>query len=880
MRPIILSVLIAIAQVAYSASVVPLDDAAWHAADLLDEGRWEEAAEASEALWKRCKDEHVTDNELRLLVLQTLCEALQYTGQTEQALAYTRVLNFTAQEAGEGYEQEQIEAMADMARLSADVANIPDAMRHASDALDKVSAHIAQNMPQWVANSDIDAIVHASEMAEDVTFACLNAVEDAYSAADEEHRSLLRDSMDLDGRIARLQTYSTSMHEMTQKAKGKRRQALGAVEAFYRHLLCHTLLLAQKMQPDDEASLLRGRMYVAEVLRVAHKNETAYIRATARMAACYALEEKYDSTLVWLKRLEQIDSDGAYRQVIEENRAWAAAVNKDWKTAMPLLRNRFEAKRNELVQDFYYMSAEARRHTWLSKYLWYFKQNIALCTGDGFPDEVHAFLYDNILAKKGVLLSTETEILSSLRKHGHSADEVCDSLYALRRSRRQMQTSADAEKYAQQLQHYLTRSHELSSLTRLLGLSYQDVQKQLGKREVAVEFVVADDERGGQMYALVLRQNWRTPKLVHLGPCNRFAVLQQRNNLLRPDLKQMVWGPILNAGHIAPGECIYFAPDGPFYMTGIEYLLVDSAHTMFDTYEMHRLSSTRELCQSKLLSPHIQSDTTVLYGGVCFDKDGAHSSVHYLPATLDEIAAIDSIVPRATLHTCYAATEQSFKSLSGNAPHVLHVATHGFFLPSKQTLYTARDMVQARLTAEGTVNVEEHALSRAGLLFAGSGAAWGQPSYNQKDDGVLTAKEIAMLDLRKTDLVVLSACQTGLGDITADGVAGLQRGFKKAGCGSMLLSLWQVNDRATKILMTEFYRQLAAGKTTTQALQQAQYSLRTFSTATSDASEKSGEVPRRARLYLRSSRMAQTEKDQYPYASPYYWAAFVLLDAK
>jgi len=864
------------------AKSLPLDSAAWRAADLLDDGRWEESVSEAEALWQRCEREQVTDTEIRLLVLQTLNEGLQQTGRTEQALAYTRILYHIAEQAGQEYEQEQIEALLDMSRQYAAIANIPEAMHNATEALDRMTAYVTRRMPVWVSQGDVEAIVNACGLAEDVTFASLNALEDSYIAADEPHRAMLRDSLDLDGRIIKIRTFCSTIDGVLQSAQGKRREALEAVRGLYRHLLCHTLLLAQRMQPEDSVSLAKGRRYVEQVLGVTHEDEPAYIRATARMAVCHTLAGNYDSTLVWLNRLEQLDTDGTYRQVIDENRAWIAAVNNEWQTAMPLLRSRFAEKRKELVHDFYYMTAEARQHTWLSKYLWYFRQNINLCAGEDFPPEVYAFLYDNLLAEKGMLLSTETEILSLLRRQ-QGGGQLCDSLFALRKARQQVSSASEAESYIERLQQLLNASHDLMALTRLLTLGYKDVQAGLTEHDVAVEFVLADDGNGKQMYALVLRPKWKAPKLVRLGDYNSFIPLQQnRRNILNTQFTQQVWQPILTAGQIAPGERIYFAPAGLFYLTGIEYMLLDSMHTMFDTYEMHRLSSTRELCHKvHHQSLHIQSDTTMLYGGVCYDAEGTRSSVKYLPATLAEIGAIDSILPHTVVRTCTDASEQSFKDLSAHSPHILHVATHGFYLPAPAARQTPRDLMHSRLTSESLPNIEDYALSRSGLLLAGSGAAWGEQSYSLLNDGVLTAKEIAMLDFSQTDLVVLSACQTGLGDITVDGVAGLQRGFKKAGSGSMLLSLWLVDDTATKILMTEFYKHLAAGLPATQSLQRAQFYLRTYTreTAHSEDAGLATMPPQRARPYLRSQQN-RNEENRYPYSSPYYWAAFVLLDAR
>ena len=139
-------------------------------------------------------------------------------------------------------------------------------------------------------------------------------------------------------------------------------------------------------------------------------------------------------------------------------------------------------------------------------------------------------------------------------------------------------------------------------------------------------------------------------------------------------------------------------------------------------------------------------------------------------------------------------------------------------------------------------------MTRSGLLFSGANNAL-QKGYRKQegvDDGILTAKEIAQLDLRGTDLLVLSACQTGLGRVSGEGVFGLQRGFKKAGVSTILMSLWEVDDDATRLLMTTFYKAIESGQPKTAALKTAQ-------TAVKGCRE-------------------------HDYSSPYYWAAFILLD--
>ena len=178
-------------------------------------------------------------------------------------------------------------------------------------------------------------------------------------------------------------------------------------------------------------------------------------------------------------------------------------------------------------------------------------------------------------------------------------------------------------------------------------------------------------------------------------------------------------------------------------------------------------------------------------------------------------------------------TEASFKALSGQNTGLIHVGTHGFFYRSDDTLNIQK------------YHLGNNPLSHSGLLFAGADNKWfGDSIPNGVDDGFLTALEISSLDFRGLDLVVLSACETGKGDINSDGVFGLQRGFKMASANSLLMSLWTVDDAATCMLMTEFYKNWINGKSKREALALAQQAVR---------SHKGWE-------------------------SPHYWAAFILLD--
>ncbi|WP_157776287.1 CHAT domain-containing protein, partial [Gloeomargarita lithophora] len=181
-----------------------------------------------------------------------------------------------------------------------------------------------------------------------------------------------------------------------------------------------------------------------------------------------------------------------------------------------------------------------------------------------------------------------------------------------------------------------------------------------------------------------------------------------------------------------------------------------------------------------------------------------------LPATAIEGDTIAKLLPNSRLFTQAQATETVIKTNTN--PRILHLATHGFFLKSAPT-------TQAK---DGSSNLpNENPLLRSGLAFSGFNMRQGGG-----DDGVLTALEITGMDLRGTQLVVLSACETGLGDVqSGEGVYGLRRAFTLAGAQAQVMTLWRVDDNATKDLMVNYYQRLNKGEGRGDALRQTQLAM-------------------------------------------------------
>ena len=207
------------------------------------------------------------------------------------------------------------------------------------------------------------------------------------------------------------------------------------------------------------------------------------------------------------------------------------------------------------------------------------------------------------------------------------------------------------------------------------------------------------------------------------------------------------------------------------------------------------------------------------------------SKWNYLKGTLEEVNIIKSIFEKENIkvdiYEGYDATEESFKSLSGvNSPALLHISTHGFFFPEVEKKNIKPELFN--MAGQYKFKMSENPLMRSGLILAGANWVWsGGQEIEGVENGILTAYEVSNMNLQNTELVVLSACETGLGEIKGnEGVYGLQRAFKVAGAKTIIMSLWKVPDKETVELMELFYTNWLNGMTKHDAFTNAQKEMR------------------------------------------------------
>ena len=294
------------------------------------------------------------------------------------------------------------------------------------------------------------------------------------------------------------------------------------------------------------------------------------------------------------------------------------------------------------------------------------------------------------------------------------------------------------------------------------------------------------------------------------------------------ELYQVIWQklePFLTGIHK-----VYYAPTGLFHRVAFAAIPIpDENKRLCQKYSLIQMASTKSLAMSESSK---SAERAVLLGGIEYDTDAKSFSKNakpnlkgdvaksaptliannekrgsiwsYLPGTEKEIdylknALKDSKI-KAEIFSKMDASEESIKLMSGNSPGILHIATHGFYLPYEHKKLKDKGY-------DKTFSLIEDPMFRSGLILAGANLKWKENiDVSGRDDGILTAYEISQLDLSNTELVVLSACETGLGDIQgSEGVYGLQRGFKSAGVKNMIITLWQIPDKESSEFMGMLY---------------------------------------------------------------------------
>lgn len=443
-------------------------------------------------------------------------------------------------------------------------------------------------------------------------------------------------------------------------------------------------------------------------------------------------------------------------------------------------------------------------------------------------DDMASLVYDSELLSKGILLNSSIEFEKVLQaKKDKNLIDVYNLIKKneeeIQRLRQNAETDLDLERLLglmeqnQELQLQLYKDcSEFADFTDYISYNWVDVQQAMNESDVAIEFAAIGSDALDEynyMAALVVTKEMISPVAIPI--CNMSEAKAMGNlEQLFEQKDNLIWGKLDT--YLKGKQRIFFSADGIFNHIGIEYLQYNGK-PLSEQFEVYRLSSTKELCHEK---EKIKPINAVLFGNINYndintlsksterslsDLRGVGGSENFadLGNTLREIDEIQMIlkhnkVKKVVRLADAEANKNAFLRLTNSNVNILHIATHGVYYNKKRS-------------------TDAESMDNSILAFAGA---------NLGNEGLVTASEVAKMNLRQCDLAVLSACETGLGKLGNDGVFGLQRGFKNAGVHTLLMSLKKVYDDSTAEMMICFYNNLMKGQSKREALVNAQKEIR------------------------------------------------------
>ncbi|HPG10029.1 MAG TPA: CHAT domain-containing protein [Chitinophagaceae bacterium] len=636
------------------------------------------------------------------------------------------------------------------------------------------------------------------------------------------------------------------------------------------------LTLIAKGQANQAISLLQKVMSIQEELK--NENSVIYGILLNNLAIAYPkvgqVEKSEPALLRSLDIAEKLfgKDHPEYKNVCFNLAALYWDINRP-KEALHYYKTGMEIIRNQVRQVFSFSSEEEKlqfRNTFAidrnKYYSFIFQEEIKELSGD---------VYDNNLYSKGLLLNSIKQINADII---NSKDPTAQQLYTKwQNSKKQLaywyskpirdrQINIDSLKQKAETQEkQLARfSSAFQKNQEAINVDWKTVQQQLQPGEAAIEFTefyYFDKARytDSIIYAaLVIKKDGNTPQwvtlfeekqldsLMKIKAVNDQLKVNQFYSSQHNSLYDLVWAAIDKK--LDGIETVYYSPIGLLNKVSFAAIPVNEKKLLIDKYHLIQLNSTKELLEDQKIKI-TPSDALVLYGGIAYDADSTllkkitgnkktdagnegteiinngAQSWNYLPSSKLEVEAIQKMGVaqhyKIALISDENATEESLKSLDGNSsPAVLHIASHGFFFPDPKD--------KKPLNSQQTFKQSTNPLLRSGLFFAGAFYTWTKnKNVSGLEDGIATAYEIANMYLPNTKLCVLSACETGLGDLYgSEGVLGLQRAFRIAGVKNLVMSLWKVPDTETAEFMALFYDHIFRQQTIADAFQAAQSAMK------------------------------------------------------
>lgn len=613
--------------------------------------------------------------------------------------------------------------------------------------------------------------------------------------------------------------------------------------------------------------------------RSAYLNETVPPLLAAAYYNAGNLDESYDAYMRLSGHIR--DKLGTNSRKYAEAICWLANIEAYKGMLNPAKSHYIECwgiLKHIVPQDLALLPSNSRGEYWkdINDVMW--RMVPFALEADYNEDAFTTMAYEALMYSKGLLLSLEKSSKKIVEETGDSSLlTTYMGIANLRNQIAQLQASNQGIKateiYAEMDSLDRVFNQQLKNAGLRLTTSVvnpNEIISRISKSEALIDFADFVKKDGTHIYAaFVVKPGMKHPKLIKVFEQSRLDSLLVDNNGKYSDLYndynqeamyEIVWEPLITELKVV--KTIYFVPSGILNQIAVEAIQIPDGEYMGDKYNIVRLSNSKEVRSYKNNSTLNKFAEARLYGGLKYDVAPdimvSQASAYELPSLLAVRGGTDSIKAQSgfeelkrsgeevieisdllshngitvTKLMATEGTEESFVSMSGNSPDLLLVSTHGFYYSPEN------------VPSWSSLNGYDNPMYLTGLVMSGGNAEYLKREIPEGVmGGLLTSSDIAGLDLSGTQLVVLSACETGLGETTNEGVYGLQRAFKKAGAQTLVLSLWPVSDMATKDFMTMFHLELAKNK---------------WDKRTAFAN---------ARQSLRKK-----------YDNPYYWAAFIMID--
>ncbi|MFH2143118.1 MAG: CHAT domain-containing tetratricopeptide repeat protein, partial [Bacteroidota bacterium] len=523
---------------------------------------------------------------------------------------------------------------------------------------------------------------------------------------------------------------------------------------------------------------------------------------------------------------------------------------------------------NQIINKNFLFLSEKEKELYFSNYAFLFSQfySYALLWKNPMP-QITINVYNNIVRNKGIMLRSSTALRYGILK---SKDQSLMALYNewidLRREiNRQLSMAIGIrskdleliESQAEEIEKKLIRqSTTFSNFEKSQEMTWDSIKNCLKENEAAVEFVhfpIKNNSDSIIYCALIVKANSYYPEMVKLFEEKEILQIlnsSKGNNMqkvnaaygtnaqLEKSLYEAIWQPMEE--YLTGIKTIYYSPDGILHKISFPSIRVNREFYLSDIYNLNQLSNTASLIHRDQ-SP-IEDFEIGLFGGIEYSTDSNDAELwNFLPGTLKEINIIADILKNENITLKYFsgidANETNLKKIAAKC-NILHISTHGFFNslnmeplsedsylsnPDENIVFRSNNLSSGLSIFENSRNP----LLRSGLVMARANSLIYNNISVMEEDGIFTAQEATSLDMYNTDLVVLSACETGLGDIKgSEGVYGLQRAFKMAGVKYIIMSLWQVPDKETVEFMEIFYKKLLKIKDVRTAFTETQKEMR------------------------------------------------------